>query len=267
MLPLSALLSLNRVSAVAHRGGSKLRPENTLAAFDRALDLGVDAMECDVHLSRDGEVVVIHDATLERTTNARGPVGALTADELFNVDAAFHFAEAEGFPYRACGIGVPRLRDVLTRYPGTPFVVEVKGQDPTVALRTLAVIAEVGATSRVILGGFSHTVLDAARRQAPELVTSASRQEAQAALRRSYFLLAPRRTGFRLFQMPFRLRGRQMFRRSFVRVARRAGVPVQAWIVDDAVDMRRLIEWGVTGIISDRPDVAVDTIKELRIAN
>src|SRR5260221_10640893 len=260
---LNDLLSLDRISTIAHRGGSKLRPENTVAAFDHALSLAVDAMECDVHLSRDGEVVVIHDATLERTTNARGPVAARTAGELARLDAGFHYRPADGYPFRARGIGVPTLRDVLTRYPGSPFVVEVKGDDPTVALRTVAVIGEAGATSRVILGGFNQTVLDAARRQAPPLVTSASRREARAALTRSYFFLGPRRTGFHVFQMPFRLRGRQMFRRSFVRVMRRAGVPVQAWIVDEADDMRRLIDWGVTGIISDRPDVAVRIIQAL----
>ena len=75
---LSRLLSLDEVSAIAHRGGSKIRPENTFAAFDHAVALGADAIECDVHLSRDGEVVVIHDPTLDRTTDATGPVSAMS---------------------------------------------------------------------------------------------------------------------------------------------------------------------------------------------
>jgi glycerophosphoryl diester phosphodiesterase len=258
---IESLLSLTRLTAIAHRGGSALRPENTVAAFDHARDLGVDALECDVHLSRDDEAIVIHDPTLERTTNASGPVSALTARELARVDAGFRFGAGEGYPYRGCGFGVPRLADLLDRYRDVPFIVELKGEAPKVAERAVAVIRDQEAAARVIVGGFSQSVLAAVRRLAPELATSASKPEARAALRRSYLCLAPKRTGYRLFQMPFRLRGQQMFRRSFVRAARRGGFPVQAWIVDEPADMRRLISWGVSGIISDRPDLAVHVVK------
>jgi glycerophosphoryl diester phosphodiesterase len=258
---LSKLLSLGQLSAVAHRGGSKLRPENTLAAFDHAVSLGADAIELDVHLSRDREVVVIHDPTLDRTTDRSGPVQSLTAAELARADAGYRFDGDGRHPYRGQGIGVPRLDEVLARYPDLPFIVEVKGEDPAVGLRTLEVLRGAHAYERVIIGGFSHAVLSAIRGASAALATSASAVEARAAMTRSYFALSPRRTGFRLFQMPFRLRGRQTLRRSFVRAARRAGFPVQAWVVDEADDMRRLIDWGVTGIISDRPDIAVEIVK------
>ena len=258
---IAALLSLNRLIVIAHRGGSKLRPENTLAAFDHACALGVDALECDVHLSRDGEVVVIHDPTLDRTTDVQGPVGARSAAELARVDAGFHFGPAEGYPFRRQGCGVPRLGDLLDRYPDVPLVVEIKGEAPDTAERTLAVIRAHDAMDRVVVGAFSHAAIDTVRRSAPGLPTSASSREARAALTRSYFFLTPKAPQFQLFQMPFRLRGRQMFGRRFVRAARRAGLPVQAWIVDDPDEMRRLIEWGVTGIISDRPDIAIDVVK------
>jgi glycerophosphoryl diester phosphodiesterase len=259
---LSRVLSLGHVSVIAHRGGSKLRPENTLAAFDHAVSLGVDALECDVHLSRDGEAVVIHDATLDRTTDARGPVGGLTAEELARLDAGFHFRPTDGHPCRGQGHGVPRLRDLLARHPATPVVVEIKGDAPEAVRPVLSVLDDTAAASRVILGSFSQPVLDEVRRLAPDLVTSASRREARQALTRSHFGLRPRPTAMRLFQMPFRLRGRQRFGRTFVRAARRANLPVQAWVVDDADDMRLLVGWGVTGLISDRPDVAVKTVRE-----
>src|SRR5215510_2479468 len=102
-----------KVAAIAHRGGSKLRPENTLAAFDHALSLGVDGLECDVHLSSDGEPVVIHDPTLDRTTDATGPVSAQTAKTLAGVDAGAKFAAGDARPYCGAGIGVPRLAEVL----------------------------------------------------------------------------------------------------------------------------------------------------------
>jgi glycerophosphoryl diester phosphodiesterase len=255
-MPVANLLATDRVCAIAHRGGSRLRPENTVAAFDHAATLGVDALECDVHLSSDGEVVVIHDPTLERTTDATGPVSARTADELSRVDAGYHFGPDEGFPFRGRGIGVPRLETLLRLHRSQTFIVELKGEEPDVARRVLDVVREAGAGDRVIIGGFSQHVLSIVRRMAPALPTSATRSEVQAALRRSFFRIAPRRSGYALFQVPFRLRGRQVLTRAFVRTARRAGLPVQAWIVDDADEMRTLIGWGVTGIISDRPDVA-----------
>lgn len=255
------LLSLTRLTAIAHRGGSALRPENTIAAFDHAVSLGVDALECDVHLSRDREVVVIHDPTLERTTDASGPVAARTAGELARIDAGYQFGPAAGFPYRGHG-GVPRLAELLERHREIPVIVEIKGDNPDSADRALGIIREQRAEARVIVGGFSHVVVSAVRRAIPGLPTSASSLEARSALTRSYLCLSPRRPAFQLLQMPFRLRGRQMFGRAFVRAARRAGIPVQAWIVDDPADMRRLIGWGVTGIISDRPDLAMAVTRE-----
>ncbi len=258
---IETLVSLDRLIAVAHRGGSALRPENTIAAFDHACELGVDAAECDVHLSRDEEPIVIHDPTLDRTTDAAGPVQSRTAEELARVDAGFHFGAADGYPYRGRSLGIPRLRDLLARYPDLPFIVEIKGGSLRAAERTVEVLRASGSFDRVIVGGFNHQVLEKVRTLAPTLFTSASQQEAREALTRSHFRLRPRRPGFRILQMPFRLRGRQMFRRSFVRTVRRAGVPVQAWVVDDPHVMRQLILWGVTGIISDRPDIAVEVVR------
>src|SRR5437660_4182396 len=139
---LAPFLSLSRLTAIAHRGGSKLRPENTLAAFDHAAPLGVDALECDVHLSRDRELVVIHDATLERTTDARGPVSSMTAAELARVDAGFHFTADGRQPFRDAGCGVPTLHQLLDRYRDRMLIIEIKGDDPQVATHTIGVIRE-----------------------------------------------------------------------------------------------------------------------------
>ena len=250
-----ALLALDRVVAIAHRGGSRLRPENTLAAFDHAMTLGVDGLECDVHLSVDGEVVVIHDDTLDRTTDATGPVSARTAEELAQVDAGFHFRDREA-GLRREPVGVPRLADVLGRYD-VPLIVEIKGDDVELARRTVALVRTLRAEARVILAGFSQTVLDEARRLAPEVATSASRSEVQAVLTRSHFWLPAARGPAQVFQVPFRVKGREIFGRRFVRAVRRQEAPVHAWVIDDPGDMARLIAMGVTGLISDRPDLAV----------
>src|SRR5689334_9788482 len=121
------LVSLTDLVAIAHRSGSKLRPENTAVAFEHAAALGVHGFECDVHLSRDGEAVVIHDPTLDRTTDATGPVGALTAAELARVDAGYRFNEAAGFPFRGKAGGVPRLAELLRSHRDRPWIIEIKG--------------------------------------------------------------------------------------------------------------------------------------------
>ena len=247
--------------AIAHRGGAKLRPENTTAAFTHALALGVDALECDVRLSRDGEPVVIHDETLNRTTDATGLVSALTADALATVDAGYHFGPGDGFPYRQRGVGVPRLADVLRLTSDVPVIVEIKGDDLATIGPVLDVIRDARASGRVIIGGFSHAVLVEVRRRAPSLITSASQTEVISALRWSYLWRAPRRPAFRLIQAPLQLRGRRVLNRSLVRVLSRAGLPVQAWVVDEIDDMQRVLDWGVTGLISDRPDRAVAMVR------
>src|ERR1051326_4789101 len=110
----------------AHRGGSALAPENTLAAFELGLRAGADGFELDVHLSADGVPVVFHDEMLDRTTNATGPVVARTAAELARVDAGWHFRDANDYPFRGQGLGVPTLREVLTRHRGVPIIIEMK---------------------------------------------------------------------------------------------------------------------------------------------
>jgi glycerophosphoryl diester phosphodiesterase len=258
----SSLLSLDTAVVIAHRGGSRLRPENTMIAFEHAMALGVDAIECDVHLSKDGQLVVIHDATVDRTTNAVGPVAGFTADALAGLDAAWGFTDLDDgrHRYRGMGVGVPRLTDVLARCPSIPFVIEIKGDDPAVVPTLVALLKQHGREDSVIVGGFSQRVLGALRRQAPAIVTSASRNEVQAALYRSWCWLPPKATGCRLFQIPFRFRGRQILTRRLTRAVRRGSLPVHAWIVDDPADIRQLLAWGVTGIITDRPDLAREVV-------
>ena len=255
-MPAGRLFRSDRVSAIAHRGGSKLRPENTRAAFEHALSLGVDGLECDVHLSRDGVPVVIHDPTLDRTTDASGPVAARTAAELTGIDAGFQFGESDGFPFRGRGVRVPVLAEMLDLSGDTPVIIELKGEDPAIVPPVLEVIRRARRPDRVMFGGFSHTVLDAARMLAPEVQTSASRLEIERAIRRAYFRLGPGRTGCTLFQVPIRFHGRDILTAALTGILRRGGYDVHSWIIDDPEEMQTVVNWGVRGLISDRPDAA-----------
>ena len=254
----------------AHRGGAALRPENTIASFDHGLSLGADGLEFDVHLSRDGVVVVHHDPTLERTTNGRGKIVALTADELAQVDAAYWFSPAaeksrasnrdQSFPYRGQGHGVPRLGKVLARYPGIPLIIELKVNDPELARRVIDEVRKAGAVDRVALGSFGWRALRAARHYEPRIPTGASREEVRLALYRSWVRWPLRSPAYREFQVPERSGPTRIISRRFIAHAHRAGLPVKVWTVNEPDAMRRLLDWGVDALISDCPDLAVAAV-------
>lgn len=244
----------------AHRGGAALGPENTIEAFDRGVAAGADGLELDVRLSRDGIAVVHHDATVDRTTNLRGAIGAYTADELACADAAYHFYSDGGHPFRGRGVGIPRLADVLKRYTDLPLILELKDNLPGLAHAVLHEVRAASALERVCLGSFHWLALRVARRAAPNVPTSASREETRLALYASWVGFRLRRPGYRAFQVPERSGLTRVISPRFIRHAHDAGVVVQVWTVNREDDMRRLFDWGVDALITDRPDVAVSIV-------
>jgi len=241
----------------AHRCGGALATENTIEAFDTGLALGADGLELDVRLSRDGAVVVHHDRTLERTTNGRGEVAALTSDELARVDAGYYFREAGTYPFRGRGINVPTLSAVLARYRDARIIVELKMNTAQLAAAAIDVVRRAGAVDRVCFGSFGLRVLRAARNGEPAIATSAAREEVRWALYRSWCRWPVRRPAYEGYQAPEWFGRTHVVSRRFVEVAHRANLGVQVWTVDREVDARRLLEWGVDALITDRPDVIV----------
>lgn len=241
-----------------------LAPENTIAAFDSGLALGAQGLELDVHLSSDGVVVVHHDRTLERTTNLAGPIANRTADELARADAGYHFRRGPGdaaAPFRGQGVGVPTLAAVLARYRDVPIVVELKVDDPDLARAVVNVVRHAGAIDRVCLGSFGLRVVREARRLEPGLATSAARQEVRWALYRSRCRWPVTRVGYDGYQVPEWSGRTHVLSRRFVEDAHAAGLGVQVWTVDTEADAGRLLEWGVDGLITDRPDIIVPFVR------
>ncbi|MES1254843.1 MAG: glycerophosphodiester phosphodiesterase [Acidobacteriota bacterium] len=256
----------------AHRGGSALAPENTLAAFDRGLASGADGLELDVRLSRDGVVVVHHDQTLERTTNLHGAVADRTAGELAAADAGYWFrpldAGADGpaeanYPFRGAGHGVPTLAAVLGRYPDARVIVELKGDSEALARATVDVVRRADASDRVCVGGFRSGVLRAVRRVAPDLATSASREQVRWALYRSWVGWPAARPAYAGYQVPERAGHTRVVSRRFVERAHARDLGVQVWTVDGEEQAARLLRWGVDGLITDRPDVIVPFVRRM----
>lgn len=254
----------------AHRGGAALRPENTIVSFDHGLSLGSDGLELDVHLSRDGVVVVHHDSLLDRTTGARGLLVERTADELARIDAGYWFqsqvdpqpdSREEEYPFRAQGIGIPTLRDVLTRYPATPLIIELKVNHPDLARRVVEEVRRADAIERVAVGSFGWRALRAVRDLEPRIPTGAAREEVRWALYRSWVhwpLGVPR---YREFQVPEESGTTRIVTPRFIKHAHGAGLPVKVWTVNETADMHRLLDWGVDALISDRPDLALASVQ------
>jgi glycerophosphoryl diester phosphodiesterase len=246
-----------RPQVFAHRGGCDLGPENTIAAFDIGVAAGADGLELDVHLSADGTVVVHHDKTLDRTTDGAGPVARLTAVELARVDAGYRYENNGHYPFRGQQIGVPTLRDVLRRYPDRPLVIEMKVDSAEMGAAVAAEVRRAGAAERVCAAGFGCRAVRAARAALPEMASSACAVEVRLALYRSWLRWPVRNVVFGGYQIPEISEGHRIVSPLFIQHAHAAALKVQVWTVDEEADMRRLLDWGVDALISNRPDLAV----------
>lgn len=236
-----------------------------MAAFDAGLEAGADGLELDVRCSRDGVVVVHHDGTLDRTTDHRGDVGRMTAGELARVDAGWRFG-GENRPFGRLGFGVPTLAQVLERHRDCRVIVEMKIDSAEFAEAVVEVIRRADAIDRVCLGAFGRQALRAARRVEPALATSAAREEVRWAVYRSMCRWPVSRAAYGGYQVPEVAEATRIVTPRFVRHAREADLAVHVWTVNAVEDARRLLGWGVHGIISDRPDLMAQMVRAPDVA-
>jgi glycerophosphoryl diester phosphodiesterase len=252
---------------VAHRGGSGLAPENTLAAFDLAVRLGADALEIDVRLTRDGAVVVFHDEETTRLTGQAGTIEARPLDEVRALDAGFSFSRDGGatFPFRGAGLAVPTLAELLARHPALRLNVDAKTDDAPLARALAEVLAAASAHGRACIGSFHDAqaerlgaLLPACVRYLPEQAATCHVLAAKAG-RSGQGCPA----GYALASLPHRMGDLVVVDEPVVAWFHARGMPVHAWTVDDEADMRELLHIGVDGIVTDRPDVLKGVLEEL----
>jgi len=229
-----------------------------MAAFERGLEAGADGLELDVHLSSDGVPVVCHDPTLDRTTNASGRIDRRTAAELSRIDAGFRWAdEAGNTPFRDRGVGVPTLREVLSRFTDVPIIIEMKVDRREMGRAVAAEVLAASAVDRVCAASEGVHAVTAAREALPAMATSASRWDVRLALYRSWAHWPVRGGRYGGYQVPETAGLIRVVSPAFIRHAHSAGLEVQVWTVDDEGDMERLLAWNVDALITNRPDLAV----------
>ncbi len=242
---MSGFLAGPHPRAFAHRGwhaDELAGRENTSAAFARAVDEGYRYLETDVHCTADGVLVAFHDTRLDRVTDRRGQIGMLTWDEV----RAARIAGSET---------IPSMADLLADFPDAHFNIDAKSDAAVGPLIDLLISAD--ALDRVCLASFSDRRLHALRsRLGPGAALSLGPRQVMRLVARSRFVPVPLHfPGAVAAQVPVRAGAVEVITPAFIRTAHRIGLEVHAWTVDDATQMERLLDLGVDGIITDRPDV------------
>lgn len=251
---------------LAHRGASDMAPENTIEAFRLAVEAGAGGLELDVHMTRDGHIVVIHDATVDRTTSGSGAVSEMTLHELRKLDAGHNFRPDGGptRPYRGRGVRVPTLGEVLEEFPGVAVNIDIKAGTPGIEETVFGVLREANALRRAIVVSTPHATVKRFRKvSGGHVSTGGSKWEI------GIFYLLSRlrlerlvRPAYDALQVPLRHRGILVVTPRFVRAAHARGVRVDAWTINQADEMRRLLDLGVDVIMTDRPGTLAEVLNK-----
>jgi glycerophosphoryl diester phosphodiesterase len=249
-----------RPRVFGHRGACGEAPENTLPSFAAAIAAGADRLELDVHRTADGEIVVFHDDTLDRTTDGRGPIARLTGAELSRLDAGYRFGEDGAYPMRGAGVRVPRLAEVLEAFPEVPLNIEIKPDDPRAVAGTLAVLDRFGARARALLAAEDASRMARIREAAPDVLTSFCSQEV------AEFLASSGKPGYApppafALQVPPSFWGVPVVTAESVARAHALGLEVHVWTINEVAEMERLLALGVDALMSDFPGRVVELLR------
>jgi glycerophosphoryl diester phosphodiesterase len=241
---------------IAHRGDSAHRPENTLSAFASALELGAEVVEMDVQLSRDGEVVVIHDASVERTTDGSGRVREMNLSEMRRLTAGYPLRYGSAFP----GERIPTLAEVLGLLRDRArAMIEIKADSVTddaeggIEAVTVAEVRRAGMEKDVALISFDRRALLRCRRLAPEIARGHVFDKGLP----GDILAGAREAACEVVMPHKRLLSDELRDR-----AREAGIKVATWVVDEPEELRALARYDLFGVGSNRPGVLLDALRE-----
>ena len=242
----------------AHRGSRLLWPENTAEAFQGAIDLGYHYIETDVRITRDGVVVAFHDATLERTTNGKGPVDQWDFTDLQRLDAAYWFDPDNDYPLRGTGVKVRSLDEVLVTWPDVRFNLDLKGSN--LEWPVADVIKRRARIDTTLVGSFvDHRVARFRRITRGEIAVAAGPSSVLAMVAASRLGKTVRRP-VAAYQLPFNYKLVPIDAK-LVEAIHASGAQLHTWTVNESADMDRLLDLGVDGIVTDRPDLLNEVLR------
>ena len=246
-----------------HRGASGVVPENTLDAFVAGVRAGADHLELDVHATADGEIVVLHDDLVDRTTDGSGPVRSLALPALRRLDAGYRFRAPDGtYPYRGRGLGIPTLAELLGALPDVALNIEVKQAEPPIVAAVLATLDRFAARGRTLLAAEDGVIMASIRAAAPDVLTSFSAPEVAEFV---YRVRDAELTGYRppgiALQVPPAFGDVQIITEASLAAAHRLGLEVHAWTINDEAEMDRLLDLGVDALMTDFPARAAGVLR------
>ena len=254
------------VLVIAHQGGDGIFPGDTLYAYEHAAALGADVLEMDAHLTKDGEIVLMHDEQVDRTTDGAGLIEDLTLAELKKLDAAYKWSNDgdKTFPFRGQGIQVPTLRELFEKLPDKRYLIEIKLTKNPIEKPFCNLIREFHMEEKVIVGSFHDEAMASFRKTCPEVATGGSQGEVTSfVLLGKVFLSGWVSPKYQALQVPWEKsesKGIPIMTARFIREAHAKNLRVEPWTVDDPELMKQYIEWGVDGIITDRPDLMLQVL-------
>lgn len=264
---LKPVLSKNPPLHISHRGGAKLYPENTIFAFKKCIEnFNTDMIELDVNSTKDGVIVVIHDKTVDRTTNGTGKVLDLTLNEIKKLDAGYRFTLDGGktFPFREKGVKIPTLEEVFKTFPDMRFTIEIKQNYPPIEKELFELIKKTEMKEKVIVACYYDDVIKRFRRISSDIATSFSKGEIRRAIIFSKLHLmhfySPK---IDVLQTPIIYGNSKIYSSKLVRDCHKLEIYVHIWTIDDEEEMKMLFLDGVDGIMSDRPDILDKVMKEM----
>jgi glycerophosphoryl diester phosphodiesterase len=242
-----------RTEVIAHRGGGGEWPEETLFAFDHASRAGADVLEMDLHSTADGELVLMHNSTVDQTTNGTGKITELTLSQIKALDAGCKWtSDGENFPHINKGITVPTLREVFKNFSHMRMNIEIKQKEPSIVRPFCDLIREFQMTDKVLVASFWDSAMDEFRATCPDVATSASTPEAIEFF--AFHNIAPTyRPDTDAIQVRAEFAHLQIVTPDLVGDAHNLKLALHAWTVNDKAEMQRLISVGADGIITDYP--------------
>ncbi|MEG0258503.1 MAG: glycerophosphodiester phosphodiesterase [Lysinibacillus sp.] len=264
------VLQYERPIVLAHRGGAHLAPEHTMPAFKLSAELGVDGFEIDIRLTKDEEILVFHDATVDRTTDGSGSIADMTLEEIQTLNHGYQFEDLEGaHTHRDEKLGAVTLRELLEQYPNMLINIDIKDAPDTyegslMPSKLWRLIEELGAEERVVVTSFFGEQVDRFNLYAQNRVAlGAGESDIRKAITafNSQFghLYHPK---VDVFQIPVKSGVVALDSPKFIRFLNNLNIPVHYWTINDLATMKRLLQNGAMGIVTDRPDIAMELLKE-----
>ncbi len=256
-----------RPTILGHRGAAGSAPENTLHSFERCLELGSHIIESDIHATRDGEPVMLHDPELDRISDRTGDIENFNRAELEEIDAAYHFTPYAGRSFQLLGKGIriPTLRDAFERFPGARFNLEIKASPPGLVARIVELVREFEREARTLLTAgedpIMRELLDELTRRDPRPAVGASTGDVLSFVRGALEGGTPP-AHTQALQIPPDFAGHPLVTPQLVAFAHEHEVAVHVWTLNEKSEMQHILDLGCDGIVTDHPERMAELVAE-----